>query len=59
MGSMSLSFCRCCIFVSCVHRVAFLNTALCMNLSLLMLVEDASGDHMEKAYSRAGFMTAL
>ena len=27
--------------------------------SLLMLVEDARGDHMEEAYSRAGLMTAL
>ena len=26
---------------------------------LLMLVEDARGDHMEEAYSRAGLMTAL
>ena len=25
---------------------------------LLMLVEDARGDHMEEAYSRAGLMTA-
>ena len=24
-----------------------------------MLVEDASGDHMEEAYSRAGLMTGL
>ena len=27
--------------------------------SLLMLVEDARGDHMEEEYSRAGLMTAL
>ena len=26
---------------------------------LLMLVEDARGDHMEDTYSRAGLMTAL
>ena len=25
----------------------------------IMLVEDGRGDHMEKAYSRAGLMTAL
>ena len=31
----------------------------CMTCSLLMLVEDARGDHMEEAYSRAGLMTAL
>ena len=45
---------RCCIFVSCMHPVAVLNSAC----SLLMLVEDAS-DHIEEAYSRAGLMTAL
>ena len=28
-------------------------------LCLLMLVEDARGDHMEEAYSRAGLITAL
>ena len=32
---------------------------VCMTCSVLMLVEDARGDHMEEAYSRAGLMTAL
>ena len=59
MGSVSVSSCRCCMFVSCVHPVAVLNTAFCMTCSLLMLVEDARGDHMEEAYSRAGLITAL
>ena len=59
MGSMSASSCRCCIFVSCVHHVAVLNAAFCMDCSLLMMVEDARGDHMEEVYSRAGLMTAL
>ena len=59
MGSMSVSSCRCCMFVSCVHHVAVLNAAFCMACSLLMLVEDARGDHMEEAYSRAGLMNAL
>ena len=45
--------------VSCVHPVAVLNAAFCMTCSLLMLVEDAIGDHTEEAYSRAGFITAL
>ena len=31
----------------------------CMTCSLLMLVEDAIGDHTEEAYSRAGLITAL
>ena len=36
-----------------------LNALFCMTYSLLILVEDARGDHMEEAYSRAGLMTAL
>ena len=30
-----------------------------LNCSLLILVEDAIGNHMEEAYSRAGLITAL
>ena len=56
---MSVSSCRCCMFVSCVHHVALLNAAFCMTCSLLMLVEDARRDHMEEAYSRADLKTAL
>ena len=59
MGSMSVSSCRCCMFVYCVHPVAVLNAAFCMTFSLLMLVDDARGEHMEEAYYRAGLMTAL
>ena len=59
MGSMRVSSCRLCMFVSCVHPVAVLNAAFCMSCSLLMLVEDARGDQMEEAYSRAGLLTAL
>ena len=59
MGSVSVSSCRCCMFVSCVHPVAVLNAAFCMTCSLLMLVEDEIGDHTEEAYSRAGLITAL
>ena len=51
MGSVSVSLCICCMFVSCVHPVAVLNAAFCMTCSLLMLVEDA--------YSRAGLKTSL
>ena len=46
MGSVSVSSCRCCMFVYCVHPVAVLNTAFCMTCSLLMLVEDARGHHI-------------
>ena len=45
--------------VSCVHHVAVLNASFSMTCSLLMLVDDAIGDHTEKAYSRAGLITAL
>ena len=44
---------------SCVHPVAVLTAEFCMTCSLLMLVEDARGDHMEEAHSRAGLMTVL
>ena len=59
MGSVSVSSCRWCMFVSCVHHVAVLNAEIYMTCSLLMLVEDAIGDHTEEAYSRAGLITAL
>ena len=59
MGIVSVSSCRCCMLVSCVHPVAVLNAVFCMTCSLLMLVEDAIGDHTEEAYSRAGLITAL
>ena len=48
MGSVSVSSCRCCMFV-CVHHVAVLNGAFCMTCNLLMLVEDARGDHKEES----------
>ena len=51
--------CRCCMFVSCVHPVSGINAAFCMTCSLLMLIEDARGNHMEEVYSRAGLMNVL
>ena len=59
MGSVTVSSCRCCMFVYCVHPVAVLNAALCMTCSLLMLVENAIGDHTAEAYSRASLITAF
>ena len=59
MGSVSVSSCRCCMFVSCVHPVSVLNDAFCMTCSLLMMVEDAIGDHTEETYPRAGLITAF
>ena len=46
MGSVCVSSCRCCGFVSVVHPVAILSTVFCVICSLLMFVSDASGDHM-------------
>ena len=43
LGSVSVSSCRCCMFVSCVHPVTVLNAAFCMTYSLLMLVEYGRG----------------
>ena len=59
MGSVSVSSCRCYMFISYVHPVTILNAAFCMTCSLLMLIEDEIGDHTEEAYSRAGLITAL
>ena len=41
MGSVSVSSCRWCMFVSCVHQVAVHNSAFCLTNRLFMLVEDA------------------
>ena len=43
VGSVSVSSCRCCMFVPCVHPVAVFNAAFCMTCSLLIRVEDARG----------------
>ena len=32
MGSVSVLSCRCCMFVSCVHPVAVLNTVFCTEM---------------------------
>ena len=50
MGSVSVSSCKCCIFVSCVHPVAVLNAAFYMTCSLLILVDDTRGDHMDSPH---------
>ena len=45
---MSVSSCICYMFASCVHIVTALNAELCMTCSLLKMVEDAGGDHMDQ-----------
>ena len=52
-GSVSVSSCRCCMFLSCVNPVTVINAAFCMICSLLTLVENARGDHMEEVYSHS------
>ena len=58
-GNVSVSSSRCCMCVSCVHRLGVLNAALCMTCSLLIRVEHARGGQIEESYSRAILMTAL
>ena len=58
MGSMSVSSCRCCMFVSCLYPLAVLNAEFCMTCSLLTLVEDERGDH-GRGILQTGVMTAL
>ena len=54
MGSVSVSSCRCCMYASCVHPVAVLNTAFCMTCSLFMLVEDGKGKVQSRSYVNCG-----
>ena len=56
---VSLTCVLCKILEHIVHPVQALRAAFCMTCSLLMLVGDAIGDHMDEAYSRVGLMTAL
>ena len=43
----------------CALCASCCSSLCCMTCSLLMLVEDARGEHMEEVYSRTGLMTAL
>ena len=49
-GSISVSSCKCCMFVSCVLPVAMHSAVFCSVCSFCMFV-DAMGDHMVEAYS--------
>ena len=59
MGSVCVSSCRWCVFVSVVHPVAILSAVFFVICSLLMFVSDASGDHMVEKYSSMGLVMAL
>ena len=54
MGSVCVSSCRCCVFVSVVHPVAILSEGFCVIYRLLMFVVDAIVDHIMEAYSIMG-----
>ena len=58
-GSMCVSSCRWCVFVSVVHPVAILSAVFCVICSLLMFVSDAIGDHMVETYSSMGLVMVL
>ena len=49
----------CCMFVSCVNHVTVLNAAFCMTCSLLMLVEDARGDHINYIHCHCPYIPLL
>ena len=59
MGSVCVSSCRCCVFVSVVHPVAILSAVFCVICRLLMFASYAIGDHMVETYSSMGLVMAL
>ena len=59
MGSMNVSSCIYCMFVSSVHPVAVLNAAFCMTCGLLMLVEDAEATIWKRETPESVSMNAL
>ena len=58
-GSMSVSSCRCCMFVSCVHPVAVLNAAFCRDLQFLNAGRGCKRRPYGRGIPRASLMTAL
>ena len=59
MGSILVSVCRWCAFVSSVHPVIVRSAEFCIVCSLFMLVFDMMGDQIELAYSRMGLIIVL
>ena len=59
MGSVCVSSCMCCVFVSVVHPVAILTAVFCVICSLMRFVSDTIGDHMVETYSSMGLVMAL
>ena len=44
MGNVSVSSCRCCMFVSCVYHVAVLNAVFCMFVNRRGILQSRSHD---------------
>ena len=60
MGSVSVSSCRCCMFVSCVHPVAVINAAFLHDLQFVNAGRGCNRRPYRRGiYSRAGLVTAL
>ena len=55
MGSVSVSSCRCCMFVSCVHPVTVLNAAFCMTSIWSSLASSTSINKLQVMHN-AGFV---
>ena len=56
---MSVSVCRCCVFVSKVQPVMILSAVFCCVCSFVLLVSDMIGDQMVLAYSSMGLVIVL
>ena len=59
MGRVSVSACKCCVFVSCVQPVTVRSAAFCMFWSFCVFVCDMIGDQMVFAYSSIGRVIVL
>ena len=59
MGSVSVSSCRCCMFVSCVQSCGSSQCCVLHDLQFVNAGRGWIGDHTEDAYSRAGLIIAL
>ena len=55
---MCVSSCICCVLVSVVHQVAFLNSEFCVICDLLMFVSDVRDGHIVETYSSMGLVMA-
>ena len=59
MGSMSVSSCRCCIFVSCVYPLAVLNAAFCMTCGFVNAGRGCKRRPYGRGINIAGLLTAF